>query len=94
MIKSIRYSIILPVKNGGEYVKKSINSILRQELDTFNLIVLDNNTTDGATEWINSLKDNRINLYKSEKSIYCGYTVICQQEVHNLHLVTFAESAI
>jgi len=65
----MRYSIILPVRNGGEYVKECIKSILCQSLDNFNLLVLDNASTDGTVEWIRSLNDKRIKIYLSEKSL-------------------------
>lgn len=65
----MRYSIILPVRNGGNYVKECVRSILAQTLDMFNLIVLDNFSTDGTTEWLRSLDDPRIILYPSEKSL-------------------------
>lgn len=64
-----RYSIILPVRNGGEYVKECMQSILGQTLDDFNCIVLDNCSTDGTPEWIESLNDPRIVLYRSPQSL-------------------------
>jgi glycosyltransferase involved in cell wall biosynthesis len=64
-----RYSIILPVRNGGAYVKECVNSILSQSLGGFNLHVLDNNSTDGTGEWVRSLKDERIIYLPSERSL-------------------------
>lgn len=64
-----RYSIILPVRNGGEYVKECVKSILSQTLNDFNLIVLDNSSTDRTPGWISSLNDNRIVIYPSEKPL-------------------------
>jgi glycosyltransferase involved in cell wall biosynthesis len=64
-----RYSVILPVRNGGEYVKECINSILAQTLQEFNVLVLDNYSTDGTAEWIGSLQDNRITIYRSAKPL-------------------------
>jgi glycosyltransferase involved in cell wall biosynthesis len=61
-----RYSIILPVKNGGSYLKECVNSILSQSFGGFNLHVLDNNSDDGSLQWVKSLKDDRIKLYSSE----------------------------
>src|SRR5436853_206744 len=63
------FSIILPVRNGGEYVKECVQSILQQTHSNFNLIVLDNNSTDGTVEWITSLNENRIIVYRSERSL-------------------------
>ena len=64
-----KYSIILPVRNGGEYVKACVNSILSQTINNFNLEILDNCSTDGTYEWVSSLNDNRIRLYRSERSL-------------------------
>jgi glycosyltransferase involved in cell wall biosynthesis len=64
-----RFSIILPVRNGGVYVKECVNSILNQSLQDFDLLVLDNKSTDGTTEWLNGLNDPRIKLFPSERSL-------------------------
>ena len=61
-----KYSIILPVYNGGEYVKQCVKSVLSQSLQDFDLLVLDNCSTDGTTQWITSLKDKRIKIYVAE----------------------------
>ncbi|MDB5199924.1 MAG: glycosyltransferase [Chitinophagaceae bacterium] len=60
-----KFSIILPVKNGGEYVKECVNSILSQTLNDFNLHVLDNCSSDGTLQWIQSLNDERIIIHPS-----------------------------
>lgn len=64
-----KYSIILPVRNGGHYVKACVNSILAQTYPHFNLIVLDNASTDGTSEWLRSVADERIIIYLSTKSL-------------------------
>lgn len=64
-----KYSIILPVRNGGHYVKDCVNSILSQTLSDFNLLVLDNCSTDGTREWIESLNDIRIVLYPADRPL-------------------------
>ncbi len=65
----MKYSIILPVRNGGSHVKECISSILAQTLPGFNLHVLDNCSTDGTSEWLLSLKDERIKVYPSDKPL-------------------------
>ena len=64
-----KFSIILPVRNGGEYVKECINSILSQTYPNFNLIVLDNNSADGTKEWISELKNEKIIIIPSSKDL-------------------------
>ena len=59
-MQQAKYSIILPVKNGGQHVKECVNSILNQTYTGFTLHVLDNCSTDGTGDWIQSLTDERI----------------------------------
>ena len=65
----MKYSIILPVFNGGEYLKLCVKSILGQTLNDFNLLVLDSGSSDGSIEWIESLNDDRIRVYPTEKRL-------------------------
>ena len=64
-----KYSIILPVRNGGEYLKECVNSILAQTFVHFNLIVLDNCSTDGTVQWLEQIADDRILIYSSTTSL-------------------------
>ena len=64
-----RFSIVLPVRNGGEYIKECINSIFAQTIHDFNIVVLDNASTDGTADWLRSLKDPRIIIYSSAISL-------------------------
>jgi len=65
----IKFSIVLPVRNGGEYVKECVNSILSQTYSNFTLQILDNNSSDGTFEWLSSLTDPRIEIYRSNKDL-------------------------
>jgi glycosyltransferase involved in cell wall biosynthesis len=63
------FSIILPVYNGGELVKQCVNSILSQTCTEFNLLVLDNSSSDGTPEWIQALSDERVRIYSLEHTV-------------------------
>jgi glycosyltransferase involved in cell wall biosynthesis len=65
----MKFSIILPVKNGGEYIKVCVQSILVQTYTDFNLHILENCSTDGTAEWLQTLNDERIIIIPSEKSL-------------------------
>jgi len=65
----MKFSIILPVKNGGEYIKECVQSILAQTFADFNLHILENCSNDGTAEWLKTLKDERIIIIPSEKSL-------------------------
>jgi glycosyltransferase involved in cell wall biosynthesis len=65
----MKFSIILPVKNGGEYIRECVASILAQTYTDFNLHILENCSTDGTAEWLKTLKDERIIVIPAEKSL-------------------------
>ena len=67
-----KYSIILPVRNGGEYFKLCVKSILSQVYRDFNLVILDNNSKDGTLEWIRYNKDERITIHTSDRDLSIG----------------------
>lgn len=58
-----KFSIILPVRNGGEYVKECVTSILNQSYKAFNLIVLDSGSNDDTVKWIQAQDNDKIILY-------------------------------
>lgn len=65
----MRFSIILPVRNGGEYIKECVTSILAQTYADFNLLVLDNDSTDGTLQWLHTISDKRLQIYPSSFSL-------------------------
>ena len=68
-LPATKYSIILPVRNGGGHVKECVKSILDQTLPDFDLLVLDNCSTDGTLQWVQSLTDPRITVYPADRSL-------------------------
>lgn len=64
-----KYSIILPVKNGGNHIKECIESILGQTNSDFNLLILENKSTDNTLEIIADFKDPRITVIPSNKPL-------------------------
>lgn len=53
-------SVLLPVYNGGEYLKPAIQSILDQTFKDFEFIIINDGSTDDSKKIINSFKDSRI----------------------------------
>lgn len=60
-----RFTIILPVHNGGDAARQCVASILNQSYMDFCLAILENHSTDGTAEWYRSLKDPRVQLFPS-----------------------------
>lgn len=63
------FSIILPVRNGWPYVQECVESILAQTCPDFDLVVLDNQSTDNTVPWLKSQTDSRIRVYNSSSSL-------------------------
>jgi len=64
-----KFSIILPVRNGGDYIKDCIASILAQDLDDFELLILENCSTDGTAEWLRLITDPRVKVFYTDKPL-------------------------
>ena len=60
-----QFLIVLPVHNGGEYLKACVASILAQVHEHFRLVVLENSSTDDTQNWLRQLRDPGINVRES-----------------------------
>jgi glycosyltransferase involved in cell wall biosynthesis len=56
----IKISIIIPCHNEDRYLRKCIESMLSQSYKNWELIIIDDGSTDKSREIINSYKDERI----------------------------------
>ncbi|MEO6456054.1 MAG: glycosyltransferase [Ginsengibacter sp.] len=61
-------SIILTVYNGINYLDKSVTSVLQQDYKDFEFLILDNCSTDDTWKYLQLVKDDRIKLYRNEKT--------------------------
>jgi glycosyltransferase involved in cell wall biosynthesis len=64
-----KFSIILPVRNGWPYVQECVDSILAQTYPHFDLIVLDNQSSDNTVPWLKRQTDRRIRLSGSSSAL-------------------------
>jgi glycosyltransferase involved in cell wall biosynthesis len=62
------FTIFLPVRNGGRYLPLCVESILGQSCQDFNLVILENQSTDGTAEWVQNIakEDDRITVIPSK----------------------------
>lgn len=59
-------SIIMPCYNSEKYIRNSIKSIQKQTYKKWELIIVDDYSSDNTVEVIKSIKDNRIRLFKNK----------------------------
>ena len=57
-------SIIIPTYNRVSLLKKAVSSVITQTYKNFEIIIIDNYSTDGTLKYLEQLKDNRINFYQ------------------------------
>jgi len=65
-LKAPKITVIMPVYNGEKYLKEAINSILNQTYTDFELLLINDASTDDTERIINSYKDHRIIYIKNE----------------------------
>ena len=61
-------SIIMPSYNASNYIEAAINSVQRQIYDKWELIIVDDCSTDNTVDIVQNINDDRIRLYKNEKN--------------------------
>ncbi len=64
-----KISIITIVYNGLPFLKECIESVLVQNHSDWELLISDDGSNDGSREYIDSLDDTRIRVFKQEKNL-------------------------
>jgi glycosyltransferase involved in cell wall biosynthesis len=59
-------SVVLSVRNGGSDLPKALETILNQTFSDFELIAINNGSTDGTREFLDQVQDPRIRVYHQE----------------------------
>lgn len=64
----VKVSVVMPVFNGEDYLRQSIDCILNQSLDDLELICVDDGSLDNSLAILNELKesDSRIKVFHQE----------------------------
>lgn len=57
-----RFSVIIPLYNKEKDIKNTLSSVLNQSFKDFEIIIIDDGSTDNSTEIINEFNDKRITL--------------------------------
>ena len=70
--KNEKVSIILPIYNSEKFLEKTLNSILNQTYTNWELIIIDDCSTDNSQKIIDKMKNEKFIVIKNEKNIGPG----------------------
>lgn len=59
-------SVILPLYNAENFIEAAVESVLKQTFRDFELIIIDDGSTDGSAAVVERIKDERIHFYKQK----------------------------
>jgi glycosyltransferase involved in cell wall biosynthesis len=63
------FTVAIPLWNGVEFIKTSADSVLNQTFKDFELIIVDDASTDGSWEYVQSIKDPRVKVFRNEHNL-------------------------
>src|ERR1700749_991871 len=67
-----RVTILVPVYNGASHLAETLNSLLAQTYKDFELLIIDDGSTDDSAAIIKSFSDPRIRLIQQENKGLCS----------------------
>lgn len=62
-----KISVCMPIFNGMPYLKESLESVIRQDFENFEIIISIDRSNDGTIEYINTLKSERVKVIINDK---------------------------
>ena len=92
-----RVSVLMPVFNGEQFLLAAIESILGQGFTGFEMIVVDDGSTDNTPEILRSIRDSRLRLLRNERNLgivaalnrgleYASGEYICRMDADDIAL--------
>lgn len=66
-----KVSVVLPVYNGARFIRIALRSVLAQDFKEFEILVVDDGSTDGTVEIVREMarNDGRIRYFKNENNL-------------------------
>ncbi len=91
-IKNHLVSVIMNCHNGEKYLQQSLNSLLIQSYNNWELIFYDNCSTDNSALILKRYRDKRIKYFKSNKKLNLGLARKKALEKARGKLITFLDT--
>lgn len=68
-------SVLIPIFNGEMYLQESLDSLYTQSFTDFEIVIVDDGSTDKTAQIINSQSDSRIRYFKNDHNSGIVYTL-------------------
>lgn len=68
------FSVLIANFNDGKYINEAIESVFAQSYENWEIIIVDDGSTDNSMNKIRDINDSRVFIYQNESNYGCGYT--------------------
>ncbi len=65
----VKFSIVIPLYNKESYILETLRSVFNQTFSNFEIVIVDDASTDKSLEIVKELNDKRIRVVKHEKNL-------------------------
>ena len=72
MTDKMLVSVIVPTYNRKQLLKNALNSILNQTYSNYEIIIIDDCSTDGTGDYVSALDNNRIKYHRNDQTLYAA----------------------
>lgn len=87
-----KISVIMPTFNYGQYLTKSVSSVIAQTRPDWELLIIDNYSKDETSEILNSFKDSRVRHFRFQNQGSIGASRNYGVKQSNGELIAFLDS--
>lgn len=67
-MEDIKFSVIIPLYNKSKTIKDTVKSVLAQNYKNYEVVVVDDGSTDSSVDTLNEIDDYRIKLFRQQNS--------------------------
>jgi len=60
------FSVVIPLYNKANHISATLNSVIKQSFTDFEIIIVNDGSTDDSLDIVNSFSDERIQIYSTE----------------------------
>lgn len=71
--QNVLFSVIMPIYNKEGYIRQAVDSILKQTLQSFEIIIVCDPSTDNSNHEVESISDSRVRVFHRNKPGPGGY---------------------